>query len=193
MKTIIKKLSVGICQPYAQSGITLTELMVALILMAIFLVSVVPVFAEMLDKHRLKSATETLYYTLHMAKSEAIKRNERVRVTFNSTNGGASWCYGLKIDASCDCTVSGSCQINGIEKKVSSNLFPGVKIDLHISSPGNRLTFENVRWMMAGTFGHIRFNSDQNKQARVIVSQASRIRLCSPTGEQNIAGYSTTC
>jgi type IV fimbrial biogenesis protein FimT len=193
MKTIIKKLADGICLLHAQFGITLIEVMVTLILMSIFLASVAPTFAEALDKHRLKSATATLYYTLHMAKSEAIKRNERVRVTFKSINSGTNWCYGLKIDASCDCTVSGSCEIDGIEKKVSSNSFPGVKIGLHISSPGNRLTFENVRWMMAGTFGHIRFTSDQNKQTRVIVSQTSRIRLCSPTGEQNIAGYSTAC
>lgn len=176
-----------------QSGVTLIELLIVLAITAILLSSIIPAFAGMMDRHRVKAATETLSLYLHHAKSEAIKRNQRIRLTFRSSNNGSIWCYGLKIDASCDCTVDDSCIIDGVEKIIKSDRFPGVSIEPHISSPGDHFTFENVRWIMAGTYGHIRFNSAQGKQTRVIVSRMSRIRSCSAQGDANIPGYSTSC
>jgi type IV fimbrial biogenesis protein FimT len=179
--------------PTNLGGITLIELMIVRAIMAILLAVVIPAFANMVDRHRLKAATETLYFTLHQAKSEAIKRNKRIRITFKTSNGGTTWCYGLKVDAACDCTVATSCQIDGVEKTVESADFSGVGIDQHISSTGDHITFDNMHWIMAGTFGHLRFNSPEGKQARVIVSRMSKLRLCSPSGSANFSGYSTSC
>jgi Tfp pilus assembly protein FimT len=167
--------------------------MIVLAIMAILLTVVIPAFANMVERYRLKAATETLYFSLHQAKSEAIKRNTRIRITFKTSNNGATWCFGLKIDAACDCTVANSCQIDSVEKIIRSDDFPNVSIDPHISSPGDRFTFDNVHWIMAGTFGHVRFNSSEGKQARVIVSRMSRLRMCSPSGSANVSGYSTSC
>lgn len=175
------------------AGVTLVELSIAIVIIAILVAIAAPGFASMIERHRVKSATERLFLYLRHAKSEAIKRNQRIRLTLKSSNSGAIWCYGLKINASCDCTVEGSCQIDGVQKIIKSDEFPGVSIEPHISSPGDRFTFENVRWVMAGTYGHVRFNSPSGKQARVIVSSTSRIRLCSPQGNANISGYSTSC
>lgn len=175
------------------TGVTLVELLIALVITAILLTTVVPAFAGIIERYRVKSATKMLFLYLRHAKSEAIKRNQRIQLTFKSSNSGATWCYGLKIDATCDCTLEGSCQIDGAQKIIKSDEFPGVSIEPHISSPGDRFTFENIRWVMAGTYGHVRFNSSGGKQARVIVSRTSRIRLCSPQGNANISGYSTSC
>lgn len=176
-----------------QLGVTLIELMITLFIMALLLTFALPAFTELLAESRLKAATSTLYLKLYQARSEAIKRNQRMRVTFMVSDGGATWCYGMKTDASCDCTVAGSCQIDGAEKIVSSLEFPGVGIDLHISSPGDHFTFENIRWITAGTFGHVRFNMAEGGQTRIIVSRMGRVRLCSPAGSGNVTGYSTAC
>lgn len=175
------------------TGVTLVELLIVLVITAILLTTVAPAFAGIIERYRVKSATEKLFLYLRHAKSEAIKRNQRIRLTFKSSNSGATWCYGLKIDATCDCTAEGSCQIDGVQKIIKSDEFPGVSIEPHISSPGDRFTFENIRWAMASTYGHVRFNSSGGKQTRVIVSSTSRIRLCSPQGSANISGYSTSC
>lgn len=175
------------------SGVTLVELLIVLAITVIFLITAIPTFADMLGRYRVKAATEKLFLYLHHAKSEAIKRNQRIHLTFNSSNNGAVWCYGLKIDATCDCTIEGSCQIDGVQKVINSSEFTGVSIESHISLPGNHFIFENVRWIMASTYGHVRFISPRGKQTRVIVSRMGRIRTCSPHGSANIPGYSTSC
>jgi type IV fimbrial biogenesis protein FimT len=177
----------------AVRGTSMTELLLLTAVILILLALVTPSFNTTLDRYRLKSATEKLYYMLYATKSEAIKRNSRIRLTFKTSASGAKWCYGLKIDAACDCNFTGSCSIDGIEKVVNSQQFPGIKLETHISSPGDRLTFNNVHWIMQGTFGHVRFISPQGKQTRVIVSRMSKFRLCSPIGSENVAGYSTAC
>lgn len=177
----------------SQPGVTLIELMITLFIMAVLLTFALPAFTELLAESRLKAATSALYLKLYQARSEAIKRNQRMRVTFMVSDGGATWCYGMKTDAACDCTVAGSCQIDGAEKTVNSTEFPGVGIDLHISAPGDHFTFENIRWITAGTFGHVRFNMADGGQTRIIVSRMGRVRLCSPAGSGNIAGYSSIC
>jgi type IV fimbrial biogenesis protein FimT len=176
-----------------QIGATLIEIIVVLTIAATFLAYAAPAFTDMLDRYRVKAATERLYLYLHHAKSEAIKRNRRIRLTFKSSNGGATWCYGLKIETTCDCNTEGSCEIDGAQKVIRNDEFPGVKIETHISAPGDRLTFENMQWIMAGTYGHIRLYSSRGKQVRVIVSRTSRLRLCSPAGNTNVSGYSTSC
>ena len=177
----------------SQQGVTLIELVITLFIMAVLLTFALPAFTELLAESRLKAATSALYLKLYQARSEAIKRNQRMRVTFMVSDGGATWCYGMKTDAACDCTVAGSCQIDGAEKTVNSTEFPGVGIDLHISAPGDHFTFENIRWITAGTFGHVRFNMADGGQTRIIVSRMGRVRLCSPAGSGNIAGYSSIC
>ena len=176
-----------------QSGMSLIELSISLCIMIVLLSATAPAFTGMLDQHRLKSATSTLYLSIHHARSEAIKRNQKIRLTFKTSHQGTVWCYGLKVDAACNCTVPASCQIDGLERIVDSAGYPGVSIDPHISSPGDHFTFENIRWITAGTFGHVRLNSSEAKQTRVIVSRMGRTRLCSPQGSAHVAGYATAC
>lgn len=175
------------------SGMSLIELMLVLCVTAILVTASMPAFTEMIDVYRLKSATSELNLRLLLARTEAIKRNQRIRITFTSSEDGATWCYGMSTDAPCDCTVAASCQLDGMEHNVSSAEFPGVSIDPHISSPGDHFTFENVRWIMAETYGHVRFASAAGQQTRVIVSRMGRMRTCSPQGDGHVVGYATSC
>lgn len=60
-----------------QSGVTLIELMVVLAVSAILLSIGIPSFASFIGSSRLASATNELVSSLHLARSEAIKRNSR--------------------------------------------------------------------------------------------------------------------
>jgi prepilin-type N-terminal cleavage/methylation domain-containing protein len=57
-----------------QSGATLMELMVVLAISAILLTIGIPAFASLSQSSRLSSATTELIASLHLARSEAIKR-----------------------------------------------------------------------------------------------------------------------
>jgi type IV fimbrial biogenesis protein FimT len=77
-----------------QTGVTLVELMVVLAIAAILATLAIPGFASLIHSSRLSSATTELLVSLHLARSEAIKRNARTVVCISadgstcSTNGG---------------------------------------------------------------------------------------------------------
>jgi len=71
-----------------QSGATLLELMVVLAVSAVLLGIGVPGFLALTHSSRLVSATNEMVLSLHLARSEAIKRNSRVVMCTSGT--GAS-------------------------------------------------------------------------------------------------------
>lgn len=175
------------------AGVTKAEVLVVLLVVGILAALTLPSLAELLQRNRLKSATETLYASLQYAKSEAIKRNQRMILTFKISSDGRTWCYGVRENSACDCEQVGSCQIGGAETVVSSMDFPGVSMDPRISSPGDRFVFDSIRGTMYGTFGHVRLYSLTGKQTRVVVARIGRIRSCSPAGSMNVVGYPVSC
>jgi type IV fimbrial biogenesis protein FimT len=68
-----------------QSGVTLLELMVVLAVSAILLGIGIPSFATLTSSNRLASATNEMVSSLHLARSEAIKRNSRVVMCTSAT------------------------------------------------------------------------------------------------------------
>lgn len=89
-------------------GFSLIEILITLSVFAIITVMALPLFSEMIQNYRLKTAAENLYYSLQYARSEAVKRNQTVYMNFNT---GDTWCFGIKAGSTCDCTVSGSCTL----------------------------------------------------------------------------------
>jgi len=84
-----------------QTGVTLAELMVVLAIAAILLGLAVPGFTSLIHSSRLSAATTDLLVSLHLARSEAIKRNARTVVCI-SANGstcatGGGWHQGWLI------------------------------------------------------------------------------------------------
>ena len=68
-----------------QSGVTLLELMVVLAIVAILVAISIPGFTSLVRSSRLSSATNELVSSLHLARSEAIKRNSRAVMCISAT------------------------------------------------------------------------------------------------------------
>nr|WP_026279135.1 MULTISPECIES: GspH/FimT family pseudopilin [unclassified Thioalkalivibrio] len=79
-------------------GITAIELMVTLGVLAILATLAAPAFSEMLERQRIIGATNSLLNAMHLARSEAIKRNERVTLCPSSDGEtcreDGDWAYG---------------------------------------------------------------------------------------------------
>lgn len=176
-----------------QTGVTLIELMIVIVIAAILLALAVPAFQDAIDRNRLKAVTDTLYGDFQFAKSEAIKRNQRIVVDFTTSNAGATWCYGLRLNAtSCDCTITNAaatnaCAIDSVLKVTSSADFSRVIM----TAPADPI-FDNVRGTVSPS-STITLNSAMNKETKVAVTTLGRVIICSPAGASNIAGYSTSC
>lgn len=95
----------------AASGLTLIELMVVVALIAVILGLVAPSFKRLIETQRVLGVNSQLVTDLQWARSEAVTRNARVRLTVlqNSTLS----CYTIYTysdnDAMCDCRLTPSC------------------------------------------------------------------------------------
>lgn len=98
--------------PKQQRGVTMVELMIVVVIVAIFAAIGLPSMSDMVRNNRLASARQTLTNDLNMARGEAIKRNARMLVCSGNVAGcsnNASWsgtgwivCYDMDKDGVCD-------------------------------------------------------------------------------------------
>ncbi len=95
-----------------QTGFTLTELMVTLAIAAIILSQAVPSFTTMIQDNRIVTQANDLVTSLNIARSEAVKRGDRVTICKSANNTSCTtaggWQQGWIIftDSNSDATVN---------------------------------------------------------------------------------------
>ncbi len=86
-----------------QSGFTIIELMMSLVLLAIGTALSLPSYREMMEKRQLTHGAEQIMAFVNSAQSEAIKQNQIVTISY-VRSGDANWCVGaITGAAACDC------------------------------------------------------------------------------------------
>lgn len=108
-------------------GLTLIELMMTVAVLGLMAALASVSYETLINKKRVKQATEVIYSDLKFAHSESIKRQSNIYVSFKS---GTAWCYGIDDTAACDCSTANDCQIDGVEKVINSTDFSGTSLAL---------------------------------------------------------------
>lgn len=155
-----------------QRGFTLIELMVTVAIMAILAAIAYPSFTDLIARNRLKGAAEGLFGDLEFAKSEAIKRNEVIKVTATT---GVSWDYSITRP---DTTVL---------KSVGVGDFKGVTLSK--ANNGGALTVDPVRGTTSGISIKFVRDSDTSQSLCLVVSDLGRIKICSGNASSSVLGY----
>ncbi len=84
----------------AQSGVTLIEMMVALAIAALLVTLAIPSYTAWISDSQIRNAAESLGSGLRFAKSQAIVRNEAVRLVLDPTTATGGWQVQLDSDDS---------------------------------------------------------------------------------------------
>ncbi|PIZ04522.1 MAG: hypothetical protein COY58_03465 [Gammaproteobacteria bacterium CG_4_10_14_0_8_um_filter_38_16] len=164
-----------------QQGLTLTEIIVVIGMLAIVTLLLVPNYQSYLAQNRVKGAAESLYSHFILARTTAISSSQNVTVTFNTAD---PWCYGISSGAtSCACTSAPSisnCNL-GI---ISRTDFPNTTL----SSSGftsNMVTFDAARGTLSNTAGYVDFALTSGQSVRVYINKFGVPKTCSST----VGGY----
>lgn len=169
-------------------GFSLAELLATMAIVAIALASALPSFSELGARNRLRNVVERLRSDIQLARAESLRRNRDVILSFQRSDDGSQWCYGLSLADGCDCRLvagPGACQLDpGVSTVVSSTHSRGIRSTTPPFAIGDgRLVMSAVR--PTATAGSARFASIRN-EAEVRVAAMGRVRLCSPEAETRL-------
>lgn len=167
-----------------QSGTTLLELMVVLAVSAILLTIAIPGFASLASNSRLTSATNELVSALHLARSEAIKRNSRTTLC-KSTNGLAcsdsgGWHQGWMVfhDANSNATLDAGEEVILYQAALTAEirLAGNEPVSQYVSYSSIGATQMVSGAFQAGTFTVCQHSSVENAGRKIIISSTGRVR-----------------
>lgn len=159
-------------RPDAQRGLTLTELVFAIAVLALLTALAVPSYNSFLDRQRVKGAANALADDLRFAREESVRLGRSVHASFQP---GPPWCWGVSFNQPCDCkglTPALRCDIS----RGGGEDFKGVTL-----SVSQALEFDPQLGRVMQP-GRTEFTSLGGTRLRVEMTGSGRSRVCAAAG-----------
>lgn len=164
---------------------TLVELLISLVILAILLTVAVPSYNALFTRQELLGSTQQLYQFLTLARSQAIKNNQKIYVHFCKNATSEEWRMAQSTVANCDCfendnTSSNYCSVNS--EQFNQQLVDGKSVFLFskdITFSSNRTSYNTMRFSTVS--GHISLEEKGGSRLQVKQS-AMRLSICAPGG-----------
>lgn len=155
----------------ADKGFTLIELMVVIAVVAVLLTIAAPSYQKLIERNRLKEASQALKSDLQFARMEAIKRSRNIFFDRDVDADGA-WCYGIGT-VTCDCNQADDTAVDYCDiKRVQGSTYPVVSL-----VAGGETEFDFRRGTSA-VIGSVL--TTRHYAAQVRVNDAGRVDVCDP-------------
>ena len=170
--------------PRRDAGVTLIEAATVTAIVAVLIGIAVPSFQDARARRQLEGVAAQLETDLQLARSEAVARNESVRVGFTRDAGGSCYVLHTGPAGGCRCDGAGTTSCGaGAEPLRAVPLGAGYPVQLQ--SNGASILFDAIKGTVTPT-ATLRVLSPVG-ELRQVVNVMGRIRTCSPEGA--VAGY----
>lgn len=163
-----------------QRGLTLIEACATLTVIGILAGSALPAFDGFALTRRIEGQAAEVAVDLHYVRSEAVSRNEGVRVSFHDVAGGSCTLIHTGSTADCSCSSAGAAQCTNGATALKTLFQPsgsGVAIRANVASM--RFDPTNGTVTPAGT---VRVTGTDGRAVHHVVNILGRVRSCSPGG-----------
>jgi type IV fimbrial biogenesis protein FimT len=166
--------------PAFQRGLSLVEICVVLAIVSILAGTALPSFDSVLESRRLVGQAAELALDLRYVRSEAVSRNEGVRVSFQTPAGGSCTIVHTGAATDCTCDVSGVAHCSNGATALKTTFYPvgrGTSVDANVAS----MRFDPINGTVSPA-GTVRVTTSSGAQVHHVVNILGRVRTCSPGG-----------
>lgn len=173
-------------------GVTLIESLLVMAIGALLLGAALPSWNQFLNTRRLERTAGELLADLQWVRTEAVMRNQALRISFQSPAFGD--CYivhaGPANSCSCRADTTAHCATGSTPLKSVQLQALGAE-RMQVRSNASTLLFDPSHGTSTPT-GTVRVQSPDGREVRHIVNVMGRVRSCSPAlAASHVSGYVT--
>ena len=168
-----------------QRGVTLVEVCIVMAVLGIVTTSAAPGMQGLLDNRRLDGAAAQLATDIHYVRSEAVARNQPVRLSFYAGAGSSCYVAHTGLSAQCSCAGAGPAQCSGDAEQIKTVVLPmnqRVSLQANVTS----VLFDPLHGTSTPT-GTLRVLGSQGRAVHHVINVMGRVRSCSPSN--TMPGY----
>jgi type IV fimbrial biogenesis protein FimT len=164
----------------SQRGITLVETAATSTVLAVLVATAAPMYQDVMARRSIEGTASQLAIDLQYVRSEAVARNQPLRMSFQTSAGGS--CYVIHSGASGECACIGNAvaQCTGTAQEIKTVHFDAGS-HVQLSSNVGSMLFHPVRGTVSPT-GTLRLTGPKGIEIRHVVNMMGRTRSCSPQG-----------
>lgn len=172
-------------RPARQRGVSLIEAATVLAVIAVVAGTAAPSLQAVIDARRLDAAATQLATDIRFTRTEAVARNEALRLSVRPVAGGTCYLVHTGAADACTCPTTGPAVCSGDARALRTVVLPGgerVTLQANVGS----ILFDPVHGTSTPT-GTLRLIGTRERAIHHIVNVMGRVRSCSPTGA--VPGY----
>jgi type IV fimbrial biogenesis protein FimT len=164
--------------PASQRGVTLVEACIVLAVLGIVTTSAAPGMQGLIDTRRLDGAATQLATDIQYVRSEAVARNQPVRLSFYASADTSCYVVHTGLSAQCDCSTAGPASCSGDAQQIKTvQLAAAQRVSLQ-ANVGSVL-FDPLHGTSTPT-GTLRVLGTQGRAVHHVINVMGRVRSCSP-------------
>ncbi|BCR07007.1 type IV pilin [Desulfuromonas versatilis] len=163
----------------SQRGFTLLEMLVALGLIAICLAFATPYFRGMMENSRVRTTAQSIFSAFQKARSEAVRLNSDVVISFVKTAEGTTGGYEVFLDDGAGTGTAGNLSRDGSEGSFTGVVTVEQGVDLYEADfDGNTATGFTSRGLpLDGRSGQVAVKNDRGRNLTIVLSPAGAVRI----------------
>ena len=164
----------------SQSGISLIEAMIVVVVTAIVATTAAPSLTAFIDGRRLDAAAHALAADVQFVRTEAVARNRPIRLSFHASAATSCWVVHTGLAAQCSCADSGPAVCTGSAAEIKTVVLGAadrVVVQANVAS----ILFDPLHGTSTPT-GTLRLVDPRGRAVHHIVNVMGRVRSCTPAG-----------